>query len=497
MTHLRATLAGLLLILLLLISAVVYAQTKTQARLTCAAISAGRADAVSTTVAACLTAIDAIPDPVPTPGPGPGPTPGPAGNRLGQQDLVYTCTFKLPPGPKGVDSLEYANGQLAFYQDPTAGATLYMKGQLSRGYASTTSTVIQVAIPQNCLDMRTTPVANLTTATVVRNFVSMGSIPSSAIMANDPNGGHGSLLAYGGKLLGAECIDYDSTNKQTTYSAWGATLAMGGTTGPYKFSQPGAGPRAFCDYLIPIPAPWQAPLGGTILGGAANLSIVSAGVSEGPQLVAIDGDAWAKAPAANSTIASTALAFWKDDNCSGCAGNHPRLGRWNSNARTQVVDMLPVPTTTFTNPNAPGGVVVIPYEDGSVRTRGGIFPDATRSVLIFGNKGLGTYCYGDGTACNDPQNPYQGDHAYPYTFFVWAFDAADLAAVKAGTKQPYEVAPYAGWPLDPPGYDGQFPGPGAAGGAAFNPTGRLAYVSIRVGDPNSTPLVHVYKVAVP
>ena len=35
----------------------------------------------------------------------------------------------------------------------------------------------------------------------------------------------------------------------------------------------------------------------------------------------------------------------------------------------------------------------------------------------------------------------QGTHAYPYRYYVWAYDADDLAAVKAGQQQPWDVHP--------------------------------------------------------
>src|SRR6185295_13795968 len=83
--------------------------------------------------------------------------------------------------------------------------------------------------------------------------------------------------------------------------------------------------------------------------------------------------------------------------------------------------------------------------------------------------GLGAFCYGE-DECHDPEVNTKGDHAYPYTYYVWAYDAHDLAAVKAGQKQPWEVTPYAVWPLD-------LPTPSWThfiGGVAYEPdTGRI------------------------
>ena len=95
-----------------------------------------------------------------------------------------------------------------------------------------------------------------------------------------------------------------------------------------------------------------------------------------------------------------------------------------------------------------------------------VFPEGTRSVLFFGRHGLGKFCYGPGTTdqqlvgrptdggvdtwCHDPTSANKGTHAYPYHYYVWAYDANDLAAVKAGQKQPWEVKPYAVWPFSLP-----------------------------------------------
>jgi hypothetical protein len=63
--------------------------------------------------------------------------------------------------------------------------------------------------------------------------------------------------------------------------------------------------------------------------------------------------------------------------------------------------------------------------------------------------------------------------------------------VRAGTKQPYEVTPYATWQL------GEFTGMGAdfsTGGAAFDPATGRVYFS-QIGADGALPLIRVYKVA--
>ena len=89
----------------------------------------------------------------------------------------------------------------------------------------------------------------------------------------------------------------------------------------------------------------------------------------------------------------------------------------------------------------------------------------TRTVLYVGRNGLGTNCYGDGTAdkslhgkkaldgtmfCYDPTTNSKGSHAYPYRYQMWAYDLGDLASVKAGKKKPWQIVPYAVWPFTLP-----------------------------------------------
>jgi hypothetical protein len=105
-------------------------------------------------------------------------------------------------------------------------------------------------------------------------------------------------------------------------------------------------------------------------------------------------------------------------------------------------------------------------------------------------------CYGAGTTdqsldrqpvpgdpgviyCYDPANGAKGTHAYPYSGYVWAYNLADFAAVRAGTKAPWDVAPYASWSID-----------AFATGAAYDPrTGRI-FLTV----PGSPEGVFVFKI---
>ena len=73
---------------------------------------------------------------------------------------------------------------------------------------------------------------------------------------------------------------------------------------------------------------------------------------------------------------------------------------------------------------------------------------------------------------------------------IWAYDAEELAAVRAGSKAPWQVTPYATWAL---------PEMGGATGAAtmqsatYDPTTRRWYIALE--GSGATPEVHVYQIA--
>ena len=140
---------------------------------------------------------------------------------------------------------------------------------------------------------------------------------------------------------------------------------------------------------------------------------------------------------------------------------------------------------------------------GSDSMRGVVFPPGTSTVLFFGRHGA-TFCYGPGTAdptkvgtidpavdpvdpyCYDPDDSSKGVHGYPYSAYVWAYDANDLAAVRAGQMQPWDVRPYAVWALAAIGAQ--------IGGAAYDPATRRLYLSEMFGD-GTQPLVRVFLVS--
>jgi hypothetical protein len=142
------------------------------------------------------------------------------------------------------------------------------------------------------------------------------------------------------------------------------------------------------------------------------------------------------------------------------------------------------------------------YYNGNTSIKDVIFPAGSSTVLFVGTQGTGPFCYGEGTDnpaldgqpagdgviyCYDPDDSSKGTHGYPYVAEVWAFDAHDLAAVAAGTKEPWDVTPYEVWTLPLP-YDS-----GRIGGAAYDASNGLLYVSQQHAN-DEDPVVEVFKI---
>lgn len=395
---------------------------------------------------------------------------------LGPSDFTYMGSFKTPTGTIGSDTFEYSGGFVAgnVYDDPAKGKTLFMKGYLSAGYVSQTSTVIQIEIPDALENVDSVGVEGLPTASVVRGFATPSGGLSSQIMGSSGNG-FGSLVVYGGKLIGTESSAYDAGCSQSK-SAWVSSLDFTNPSGPYSFSSE-LTPRIIGGgYMALVPPEWQSAFGGKIISGNGPWSIISCG-SPGPALFTIDADALANQPAANSVINSVPLVYYVEND------TQASLGHWNSNDPNQVINGRKIPSITVTNPED-DKTYTIAYEDNSMRVYGVLFPDGTRSVLFFGKKGLGPYCYGTPIECNDPEREGKGDHAYPYADFVWAYDANDLAAAKSGQKDPWDVLPYSGWIL-----------PKGGGGVSWDSSDRMAYIVDSCAGQNCTPVVNVFKVS--
>lgn len=277
----------------------------------------------------------------------------------------------------------------------------------------------------------------------------------------------GGQLVYRGHLYGSVYIYYDAAGDQTAshWSRPSTSLTQGTAAGLFQLGGPGAG--FVSGYMGKVPRDWRNRLGGPALTGNCCIPIISR-TSFGPAAFAFDPERLGT----GGRTAVDALVYYPQD--------HPTLGDWDA-------DWDPAHGVEF---------------NGSTTIRGVVFPHGTRSVLFIGTQGTGPFCYGEGTDdpnlegqptpdgsiyCYDPDDSSKGTHAYPYVSEIWAYDAADLSAVRQGRMRPWQVRPYATWHLELPF------GSGRIGGAAYDPTRNLLYVSQQYGD-GPDPVIHAFKV---
>ena len=359
-----------------------------------------------------------------------------------QSNLVYQGAFRVPQGTTtGTGTFSYGGTSLAF--NP-ANNSLFMIGHDWYQYS------VEIKIPAI---VNSDNINSLNTATILQSFKDPVEGNLGAINQSDPNAKKiGGQLVYNGNLYIAGYSYYDGAGTQST-SHFVRPLnlsATGQVQGPVKVGN--QYPGFVSGYMTQIPSEWQSLFGGPALTGNCGLSIASI-QSNGPAASVFDPTT---------------------------------IGKINP------VSAVPVVGYPYGHQLGPGGATTNPYYNSATKIRGIVFPTETRSVLFFGRHGVGTYCYGTGTECNDPADNSKGTHAYPYKYQVWAYDANDLLAVKNGTKQQYAIQPYSIWNFNLPFENTS--DQHLIGGAAYDAQTNMIYISQQCSDANCTPIIHAFKV---
>lgn len=371
--------------------------------------------------------------------------------RLVFDDLVYKGGFRLPAARSNDDGFGGSGQAIAF--NP-AVPSMFVSSVANR--------VAEVSIP--------TPLASSDSkALPVAAYLQSFTDPTEGRLLEVSRSGAqiSSLLVHQGRLYGTAAIYYDAENEQRV-SHFSRSLRLSepsfqGWTQVWESEKAGF----VSGSLAVVPPEWQQRLGGAVVSGQCCIPIISR-TSWGPAAFAFDPSAIGQRVAAASP-----LLYYTQE--------HPTLGSWSGSSER------------FGQSTEMGGLVIV---------------NGTRTALYFGRTGLGEACYGAGTAdksivgtispdgakyCYDPTSPYKGTHAYPYRYQIWAYDLTDFATVKAGNKRPWEVVPYAIWPLE-----FATPEPRTViGGVSYDPAGRVIYVTQRHADRDeyeSRPVIHAFHV---
>jgi hypothetical protein len=365
------------------------------------------------------------------------------------EDISYAGAFKIPSSGNvpSEQQTDYSIGTMGY--NPGTPGSIFISCHPYGNWAA------EISIPE---PDKSTNLSQLKTASFLQRCQDplAGSKPPN-VLFNDPNGYYlGGFLPYKGKLIVTAYLWYDGSGSQTASHYVKATtnLTTANAVGPYDIFADGNGTGYISGYMHPIPSEWQSQLGGPILVGQNGFSIISRG-SYGPDAFSFDPDNLGK-----TQSPSKPLFYYPEA--------HPTLGGWDA---------------TY------DGVKVKWNQTGWYKNM--LIIDGTRTALAFGHQGIGPYCYGEGGPgfpCADPDYPDdKGDHAYPYRLQIMAYDVKDMADVSAGLKKPWEVQPYAIWPINPPfgGIRG--------GGAGWDPVKRRVYFAVLNLD-ESRPILYAYDV---
>ena len=327
--------------------------------------------------------------------------------------------------------------------------------------------ISEVAIPPNPLN--TANPDAMPFGTFLQDFAD----PTEGNLSQIAPGGvsiHG-LLVLNNRLYGTAAIYYDADGVQRL-SHYSRSLNLSersfvGMTSVWDPSKAGF----VAGYMAAVPSEWQGLFGAPAITGQCCLPITWR-TSWGPSAFAFD-------PAQIGVVApvpASPLLYYSSD--------HQTLGPWMGSNETWGANV------------EMGGVALIA---------------GTRTALYIGRNGLGTFCYGEGTGvnalvgtmspegavyCYDPTNPYKGPHGYPYRYQIWAYDMAELAKVKAGQKQAWEVRPYGVWPFDFPAKELKV----RLGGIGYDAARQLIYVSQIEADKDgyeNRPIIQVLKLNAP
>lgn len=370
--------------------------------------------------------------------------------RVQRTDLEYLGSFALPADTKGTSRFGYGGAAVTPYTDPAGVKTLFLSG-----HAQQSGQLAQVKIPATL--SKSFSYGSLPVASWVQAFANAvdGTVEAKAGITSGNGAPLSGTLAYNGRLI-ISAAEYYGCSQASSHGY--STLNLANTSdfkGFFKVAA-AANVRATEGPMGIIPTAWRTLFGGPVLTGNWGLPIVSC-LSAGPALTVFDPDALGAATPGTTILFYPLTSTENHALCMGTCGPSPETAT----------------SDTYNLTSAYGGLA---------------FPSGTRSVLLFGRHGTGRYCYGEAAECGDPASSYKGPHAYPYRFQVWAYDAIDLLAVKAGTKKTYEPKPYAVWSmpeLDP------WAGAGHASivSAGYDDDARRWYITTDYGEE---PRVDVY-----
>ncbi|MFQ6094430.1 MAG: DNRLRE domain-containing protein, partial [bacterium] len=400
----------------------------------------------------------------PTPTPTPTSTTVVPPGLIRPSDLVYQGAFAYPSGGEWA----YSGHALAYYPegDPTGPADGYPGSLYAAGHAWY-DLVGEITIP----------------APVIAD--DFDDLPKASVLQSltDITGGWKDNCTYTDDCIYREVdgleylpnINKIAWNLRDWYNVTGydqdslgwSELDMIGAQGVWHIGERPSDGNIFhnaktCDYLFKAPESFASQyLEGKWLVAGNHRAAGAFGGSQGPTLYA--------------------LAPWED-------GNPPESGQ-----NLDALALLYYPEIYPGCLDNPDECYFPNYRPADDWGGGAWVQTADKSgILIFGRKGLGDNCYGTPEECGgDPCVPSKGYHAYPYEPQILFYDPGELREVMAGTREPWEVMPYAVYrPLNEV-FDWEC---AILGAVAYDWERGLMYVTEQEAGPWGETAVHVWRV---
>jgi hypothetical protein len=401
-----------------------------------------------------------------------------SGALIQESDFTFIGAFRVPQGAYNGISYEYGGRGLAYN---SANNSLFILSIYN-------SHVAEFSIPA---PVNSSTLGDLNIAINLQSFEDItegnrNNIGEGGVECTGTQNFMGDFLIYNGSMYGSVYNYYDAALcAELSHFKSGTTLSTTGDfDGMYRVGDSAFNVGFRAGYMCEIPDAWQSSFGGATAFTGLSFVAVMGRTSFGPSISTFYPDSLGVSEPSPSTM----LVYYEDQGDDATFGTyyHPH----DANPYISTADWV-------------GGVE---------------FPEGSDTVLFIGMHGTGDWCY----KCPEPNNP-AGTGAWPYQYFVWAYDANDLAASHSGnytvtqddynanrfwdgvypnntslavgdTVRPYNVVPYDTWaltfPIEP---DTTVTNWKEIRGTAYDPATNRLYLSAADID-GRRPVIQVYEI---
>ena len=398
-----------------------------------------------------------------------------------EADMTYLGAFRVPQGSYNGISYAWGGAGIGYYQ---ANNSLFILSIYGENAAE-----MSIASPVITSDLDNLNIASNLQAWVDITEGNLDNVGEGGAPCTGNRNLMGGIFVYGGDMYVSVYNYYDAGYcAELSHFISGLTLNTASDfDGMYRVGDQTYNVGVKANYMCNVPSEWRPSFGGAPAFTGRSFGAILGRSSFGPSISTFYPDSVGIVEPSPSKVIT-----WYDD-----AGDNATFGGYADG---------------FDG----GGGSPNPYVSPRDIVNGVIFPEGTDSVLFFGTHGNGEWCY----KCPEPNNP-AGNGAYPYQYFVWAYDANDLAASYADTYtvtqddfnagrfidgvfpnntvlavgdtvKPWHIAPYDTWELAVPIVpDTSFTYDKDLIGATYDPATGQIYISTAFAD-GTRPLIHVY-----